>query len=101
MPQHMHTITAIAAGDNWRVLGWFPTKLEAELALQGPQANDIFQNGLYTHAVIEAVAPGISETENRDVWWYRADYRGGGEYHVTPLTKPPVEYGTTSWVSMG
>jgi len=99
----IYTVTAIARGANWRTWGWFPTKVEAELAIRADNNDLIFEAGTFTHAVIEEVPPGIMGglDGQRQVWWFRADYRGGGDYHIEPLSLAPQEYDGIVALSMG
>jgi len=97
------TVTAVARGSNFRTWGWFPTKMEAELAIMAENNDLIFESGTFTHAVIEAVPPGIMGglDGDRETWWYQAAYRGAGDYHVTPLPSTPQEFGGLVAISMG
>lgn len=98
----IYTVTAVARGLNWRTWGWFPTQVEAELAIRADNNDLIFESGTYTHAVIEEVPPGImGGVDERRTWWYRGDYRGGGDYQVVALETSPQEYGSLTCLSMG
>ena len=95
------TMTAVSRS-GYRTWGWFSTKIEAELALRADNNDLIFESGTFTHAVIEAVPMGImGGVDDRETWWYRADYRGGGDYHVTPLPRSPQEFGGVVCFGMG
>jgi len=99
----IYTVTAVTRGANWRTWGWFSTKLEAELALRADNNDLIFESGTFQHAVIEEVPPGIMGGLNtgRDRWWFRADYRGNGDYHVESMLNAPQEYSGIEMISMG
>lgn len=97
------TITACGRGNQFRTWGWWANKVEAELALRAENNDLIFESGTFTHAVIEAVPPGLMGglDTGRERWWFRAEYRGGGDYAIVPLESTPQEFGGLEGFGLG
>jgi hypothetical protein len=78
------TATALTPGKptRWRTWGWWDTFEEADgYVMKGDPL--FFEDGTYTHAVIEKVTSGfLPYCDER--WWYRAEIPAGGVSHENP-----------------
>lgn len=85
-----------------RCVGYFDTFEEAEKAVL-ENRGDIYECGFYMYAVIEAIKPGLYNTDFNPSW-YRADWIESsaeyplGRYSVVKTDPPEFAECTCGWV---
>jgi len=63
--------------DRPRVVGWFETKEQAVAYIESESSLHLWEEGFYTHLLVERVSPGVYP-ETKDVAWYFWDKKRDG-----------------------
>jgi hypothetical protein len=85
-----------------RCWGWFLTKEDAEACIRADNNDLFFENGTFSHAVIEEIGPGfMGGLDERPIWWFKADHLSDGTYVITALETCPPEWEGVCAFAMG